>query len=267
MAGAKQVDFYCYYILIVKCKEAPVARGSCKSADADPNLSGDAVTDGVQEASGGSPHPLLSPKSPRGAVLGQVSGGGCGPADPAPPCPPPAHRTGCRPRQVVASSAHPLVVVSTTQEDDCDESSSFLMERLLQVLPLSGADFTSAGRRGVSVGAHGSPPGTDAGQLHLQSQDGPRTWPASQPCWSQLAQPAPGSGRPGPHSGSVCVAAVKGAGFRSGAASSNTARRWKMMATSEAAEGAVRWGREWQRLGRGTSACPSTCLTQRGQIF
>lgn len=144
---------------------------------------------------GGPSPPLLSPKSPRGAVLGQLSGGGCRPRDPALPCPPPAHHTGCRPRQVGASSVHPLVVVSTTQEDDRDESSSFLMERLLHVLPPSGADFMSAGRRGVSVGAHGSPPGTDAGQLHLQSQDGPQTRPASQPCRSQLARPAPGSGQ------------------------------------------------------------------------
>lgn len=36
-----------------------------------------------------------------------------------------------RPFQVAASSEHPLVVVSTTQLDDCDESSSFLIKRLL----------------------------------------------------------------------------------------------------------------------------------------
>lgn len=78
------------------------------------------------------------------------------------PCPLPAHSTGRRPRQLVGSSAHPRVVVSTTQED-WDESSSFLMERLLQLLPPSGTDFVSAGRRGVSVGAQGTPPGTDVG--------------------------------------------------------------------------------------------------------
>lgn len=47
------------------------------------------------------------------------------------------------PFQAVASSEHPLVVVSTTQVDDWDESSSFLMERLLQALPLSGTDLMS----------------------------------------------------------------------------------------------------------------------------
>ena len=78
-------------------------------------------------------------------------------ADPR-PCPLPAHHMGHRPRQLVGSSAHPRVVVSTTQED-WDESSSFLMERLLQLLPPSGTDFVSAGRRGVSAGARGIPQG------------------------------------------------------------------------------------------------------------
>lgn len=36
-----------------------------------------------------------------------------------------------RPFQGAASSEHPLVVVSTMQAEDCDESSSFLMEGLL----------------------------------------------------------------------------------------------------------------------------------------
>lgn len=100
-------------------------------------------------------------------------------ADPR-PCPLPARPTGRRPRQLVGSSAHPRVVVSTTQED-WDESSSFLMERLLQLLPPSGTDFVSAGRRGVSVGAGGAPPGTDVGS----STSSPRTvhecgrWPSS----------------------------------------------------------------------------------------
>lgn len=47
-------------------------------------------------------------------------------------------------------------------------------------------------------------------------------WPlAIQPCWSQLAWPALDSGWPAPHSGPVCIAARKGAGFGSGAANSN----------------------------------------------
>lgn len=64
-----------------------------------------------------------------------------------------------RPRQAVASSAQPLVVVSTTQEDDWDESSSFLMEPLLQVLSLSGTDFMSrvcfVSRAGCFLGTWG----------------------------------------------------------------------------------------------------------------
>lgn len=48
-----------------------------------------------------------------------------------------------RPLQVAAPSVHPWVVVSTTQADDWDESSSFLMDRLLQALPLSGPDLMS----------------------------------------------------------------------------------------------------------------------------
>lgn len=40
-------------------------------------------------------------------------------------------------------------MVSTTQVDDWDESSSFLMKRLLQALPLSGIDLMSAERRSV----------------------------------------------------------------------------------------------------------------------
>lgn len=68
-----------------------------------------------------------------------------------------------RPFQAVAASVQPLVVVSTAQADDWDESSSFLTERLLQALPLSGTDlmstvcFTSCagclrGTRGDSMG-------------------------------------------------------------------------------------------------------------------
>lgn len=48
-----------------------------------------------------------------------------------------------RPLQAAGSSEHPLVVVSTPQVDDWDESSSFLMERRLQALPLSGIDLMS----------------------------------------------------------------------------------------------------------------------------
>lgn len=48
-----------------------------------------------------------------------------------------------RPLQAAGSSEQPLVVVSTTQVDDWDESSSFLMKRLLQALPLSGIDLMS----------------------------------------------------------------------------------------------------------------------------
>lgn len=48
-----------------------------------------------------------------------------------------------RPLQVAASSEQPLVVVSTTQVDDWEESSSFLMEWLLQALPLSSLDLRS----------------------------------------------------------------------------------------------------------------------------
>lgn len=48
-----------------------------------------------------------------------------------------------RPLQAAASSVHPLVVVSTIQVDDCDESSSLLMEWLLQGLPLSGIELVS----------------------------------------------------------------------------------------------------------------------------
>lgn len=40
------------------------------------------------------------------------------------------------------------MVVSTAQVDDCEDSSSFLMERLLQALLLSGTDLVSARRRG-----------------------------------------------------------------------------------------------------------------------
>lgn len=48
-----------------------------------------------------------------------------------------------RPFQVAASSEHPLVVVSTAQVDDWDESSSFLMHRPLQLRSLVGMDLTS----------------------------------------------------------------------------------------------------------------------------
>lgn len=45
--------------------------------------------------------------------------------------------------QRAVSSEHPLVVVSTTQVEDWDESSSFLMERLLQALSLASMDCMS----------------------------------------------------------------------------------------------------------------------------
>lgn len=46
--------------------------------------------------------------------------------------------------QGAVSSEHPLVVVSTTQAEDCDESSSFLMEWLLQAAPsLASMDLMS----------------------------------------------------------------------------------------------------------------------------
>ena len=54
------------------------------------------------------------------------------------------------------------MVVSTTQVDDCEESSSFLMERLLQALLLSGTDLMSAQRRGVLGGTPSLPPGQDS---------------------------------------------------------------------------------------------------------
>lgn len=55
------------------------------------------------------------------------------------------------PLQVV-SSGHPWVVVSTAHVEDCDESSSFLMEWLLQALARSRMALMSA-EKGVSVGA------------------------------------------------------------------------------------------------------------------
>lgn len=45
--------------------------------------------------------------------------------------------------QGAVSSEHPLVVVSTTHVEDWEESSSFLMEWLLQALPLASIDLTS----------------------------------------------------------------------------------------------------------------------------
>lgn len=71
------------------------------------------------------------------------------------------------------------MVVSTTQVDDWDESSSFLMERLLQALPLSGADLMSAGRSGVSVDAPRSSPGTDTGRLPTLDVAGRHCLPAA----------------------------------------------------------------------------------------
>lgn len=50
---------------------------------------------------------------------------------------------GHRPFQGVVSSEHPLVVVSTTQVEDWDDSSSFLMERLLWALSLASTDLIS----------------------------------------------------------------------------------------------------------------------------
>lgn len=48
-----------------------------------------------------------------------------------------------RPFQEVVSSEHPLVVVSTTQVEDWDDSSSFLMEWLLRALSLASTDLIS----------------------------------------------------------------------------------------------------------------------------
>lgn len=119
----------------------------------------------------------------------------------------------------MASSAQPLVVVSTTQEDDWDESSSFLMEPLLQVLSLSGTDFMSEGRRGVSVGAHHSAPGKTRGG----STSNPRS---VLPVPRELGLPVPSHlACPGQWAVESQVRiAEKAAGFRSGAANSNATR-------------------------------------------
>lgn len=83
--------------------------------------------------------------SPSGAQTDQVMGA----AHPRPHAALPPCTSACRPLQAAGSSEHPLVVVSTPQVDDWDESSSFLMERRLQALPRSGIDLMSAERRGV----------------------------------------------------------------------------------------------------------------------
>ena len=57
---------------------------------------------------------------------------------------------GHRPFQGLVSSEHPLVVVSTTQAEDWDDSSSFLMEGLLWALSLVSIDLISVDRR-VSI--------------------------------------------------------------------------------------------------------------------
>lgn len=51
------------------------------------------------------------------------------------------------------------MVVSTTQVEDWDESSSFLMERLLQALSLATIDRMSAEERAICRYAHSSIPG------------------------------------------------------------------------------------------------------------
>lgn len=57
-----------------------------------------------------------------------------------------------KPFQGAVSSEHPLVVVSTTQAEDCDESSSFLMEWLLQAAPsLASMDLMSTEGRDPAV--------------------------------------------------------------------------------------------------------------------
>lgn len=61
----------------------------------------------------------------------------------------------------MVSSGHPRVVVSTAHVDDCDESSSFLMERLLQALPLSRMDLMSA-EKGCLRGCSQATPGQDS---------------------------------------------------------------------------------------------------------
>lgn len=153
--------------------------------------------------------------------------------------------SGHRPRQAAASSEHPLVVVSTTQVDDWDESSSFLTERLLQVLPLSGTDLMSAGRSGVSGEAPGSSPGADTGLLPTSDVAGRHCLPVA----ARSPRPAlcTGSDKPKGHP------VLAGAG------------------QSEAPQGGRPLGWAWQRSGRETSTCPSTRLAsfqaQRGQIF
>lgn len=57
------------------------------------------------------------------------------------------------------------MVVSTRQVEDWDESSSFLMERLLEALSLASIDCMSAEERAIRRYAHSSTPG------HPQSSD------------------------------------------------------------------------------------------------
>lgn len=51
------------------------------------------------------------------------------------------------PFQGGVSSEHPLVVVSTAQVEDWEDSSSLLMERLLWALSLASTDLISVDRR------------------------------------------------------------------------------------------------------------------------
>lgn len=130
------------------------------------------------------------------------------------------------------------MVVSTTQVDDWDESSSFLMERLLQALPLSGADLMSAGRSGVSVDAPRSSPGTDTGLRPTSDVAGRHCLPA-----------ATHSPRP--------------ARWELSCAGSDKLKRHPVLAgagQSEAPQGGRSMGWGWQRPGRGTATCPSTRL-------
>lgn len=122
---------------------------------------------------------------------------------------------GTRPFQAVAASVQPLVVVSTAQADDWDESSSFLTERLLQALPLSGTDLMSA-ETGVSSGC--------PQQLYLQSQDRPPTR-SCQPCPSQPTC-LPGKWEARTRFGSWLRSCHEGAALRSGAANLKAKRGW-----------------------------------------
>lgn len=93
---------------------------------------------------------------------------------------------GHRPFQRAVSSEHPLVVVSTTQVEDWDESSSFLMERLLQALSLASIDRMSAEERNTAM-------------LTTQPQDTHRALLQSTARSSQVSTAPPLSSRgPGP---------------------------------------------------------------------